>query len=347
MSTSSISYKQATQVAAFAIAVAIVPPVGVASAIGTIALGVIGYFGIEMADKIKEECKAAFDSRLHRIVPLQRFSLKNREEELRKAVERFRKEKSHDLYLWPAEILSLEQECTLFQKSLNEGCCHGAVSTLFDGIEKKRLSIEQSASAIAVEDVFFRQLAQVLMIRMQTLEKETNLQIQTIQCLKCFPSDALPKSLEELLKTSDETLIILKEHMQRYADEKTHLKEIDPLLSPSFSSREFPPELPCHSYQCILEKTIQCFPPMTNSPIRGTISIPRQHVMAFQYGPEGYYIYDSCSPLTGGLLKYSDKNSFFKKLRALVLDAIIVSRSKNQKIMASFHIRNTDTNTKT
>src|ERR1700722_17703030 len=179
MSASSINYTQATQVAAIAIAVAFVPPVGVFSAIASIALGVIGYFGIEIADKLKEDCKVIYDSRLHRVVRLQRFSPRNQKEDFKNAIERFRKEKAHDL--WPGKAFSLKEECASFQTFVNAGCCYGAVSALFDGIEKKGLSIEQSASAISVEEVFFRQLMQLPMMMIKIHEKKTNLQIQALE----------------------------------------------------------------------------------------------------------------------------------------------------------------------
>ena len=350
MSISTVGYKQAAQVAAIAIAVAAVPPVGIVSTIGSLALGAIGYFSIEIADKIKEDYKAARDSRLHRIVPLQDVSPKNREKELKNAIERFREEKGHE---WlGAKPVSLEEECAQFQEKLEDGCCHGFISTLFDGIEKKGLSIEQSASAITTEEVFFHQLVQRIELAIEFREEHTNLQIQTVEdtqtkrrtknailffagCLNAS-FGAMLKELE-VFKGYEEELIILKEKLQRYNDEKTHLKEIDPLLSLSLSSREFTPELSHHSYQHILEKTIQSFP-LTTAAIRGTVTIPK-HVMAFQYGPEGYYIYDSFSSATGGLLKYSDKTSFFKKLRALVLATMpTLQKMTDEKMTVSFHV---------
>ncbi|MGC2596310.1 MAG: hypothetical protein WA347_08525 [Rhabdochlamydiaceae bacterium] len=330
-SFSPISYKRAAQVAAGSIALALVPPVSIVAAIGAASLGTIGIFGIEYADKIRESYVGARDQRLHGMASWQGFSPADHQEALEKAVGRLRKEKSYE---WIYSNSSIEEDYAKYQKELEEGCCHGAVSTLFHGIEKQRLSIEQSATALVAEEVFFRQIVHQLERGVDFLEKDVNEQIQTIKDargikrIKNFAQflagslDVTCRAMEKGLKEFEgyETeLTNLREKIKKYGEEKTHLKEEDPLLSPSFESRKFPPERSWHSYQQALEKALQSYP--VDTTVRGTVNTPK-HVMGFQYGPEGYYIYDSFSPTTGGLLKYSDKESFFKKMRTLVLQTI-------------------------
>lgn len=349
MTISQVSYKQAAQVAGAAIAVALLPPVGALATIGCVGLALIGYVGVEFADQIKEGYINARHKRLHCVVPLPNFSPAGHEDSVEKAVTRFRNEKSYE---WlTVKHPSLEVECAASLKYFGEGCCHGAVSTLFFGVIQRGLSLEESARVLHPEEVFFRQLVQRLGISIKLNKKEIHGKIQIIedvrnrrrsQNLIAFLSGCLDGSTEGMKKVLKEfeeyesNLTALKEEKKKLNQEKMHLKEKDPLLLPVFKSQKFSPKLSYHFYQRILEETINSSP-MTSAAM-GAIRITK-HVMGFQYGSNNYYIFDTFSEATGGLLKYSDKKVFFKKMRTLVLQVIPDVKKKTQKkINVSFHL---------
>lgn len=77
------------------------------------------------------------------------------------------------------------------------------------------------------------------------------------------------------------------------------------------------------TYQSVFEAAYT--PIAKGGNVFGVIWIPK-HVIGIQFGPKGYFVYDSLNE-TKGLFKYSDKETFFSSLRDLVISDFCLIQS--------------------
>jgi hypothetical protein len=95
-------------------------------------------------------------------------------------------------------------------------------------------------------------------------------------------------------------------------------------------------EEPVTSWQWHLENVISTSS-IEDGCIRGCIHLPN-HVMAFQYGPEEYFIYDPFSQSDGGLFQYPDKHCFIEGARLLVECFMRNRPNKSREPLVAFQI---------
>ena len=94
--------------------------------------------------------------------------------------------------------------------------------------------------------------------------------------------------------------------------ELMNLKAADKLFSMPSTSK-FAPKVSSASYLRLFEKEIGA-----GKRSQGCIQLPN-HVFAFQWSPEGCFIYDSIARFAGGLLKFPNERTFFQELRNQIL----------------------------
>lgn len=288
---SAVSYKQTTQVALSAVAFGIFPPMGVFGCGIACATTIIGYYGIEYLNKLH----TSYTSRFYRVVQDRDFTNLEKKD-IKQPIQRL--EKIGRAREWSVDLKKQDK----ILQNLKEGCCYGAVSTLFHDIRKKGLSIEQSALGLNREDVHFRQLIHRYELDLQDHEKL-----------------AKKKAKENKTTPSKRKLVAVKKELRKYEEERVHLRRVDSLHSPALKSQSFSPHFTHQTYKYVFEKTTKFIP--KDATIKGFVNIP-EHVIGFQLAPNEYYIYDTYNPDTGGLLKFPDKDLFFTQLRTHVLHAL-------------------------
>ena len=99
------------------------------------------------------------------------------------------------------------------------------------------------------------------------------------------------------------------------------------LVQNFINSEDFPVLPPYGTYQKILE---QVMIPFSQQDIVGVLDLP-QHLIAFQYGPRGYFLWDAFDE-EKGLSQYPDSDTFFRELaKNAVYDVSSYKFSRCQK----------------
>jgi hypothetical protein len=345
-----INAKQAVKVAAFAVAWEMVSPSTALSTIGAIALGIISTYCVEAASnyvetdsKAKRRTDMLRNTQLYEVARLPDFDPKVEVESLNRAFERF---KNHQvLYKYYLKISPLRgiyanghvknnehmikifekgtcysdfEVLELMRKDLEKGCCNGQVSHLLQIIkETSGLLNPEVIAKMHAEEVFYRHQLHVAHIFFQTV---IDIKAGIIEN-KCNAYQMNHPSL--LLEKFDKEAFKQKK-LTKYKNEIENLETINSLAS-ARKSQNFLATSSVENYERILEKTISTL--STQDPVIGALQM-HKHILAFQYSPEGYYIYDATA---GALFKYPDKETFFQKLREQVLyDLDIVSETQGK-----------------
>jgi hypothetical protein len=357
---SAVNYKQATQVAIGAIAVAAFSPVSIGSGICAVATTSIGYFGVEALDKIREGFIKGLDKARYSIMEipssihspkLGMCDINKIDARFEQVVQRFYKTMSEgdtDNQISSVRKKRLDSDKKELLNSLKYGCCYGAVSTLFNDIEKNGLSIEQSALGLNKNEAYFRQIIQAYGLCLtRWLESETESIQRHEQELKDLQIQKCRIILQETLSSSSSTSTInqnaeindldeessdeeIKEQMLRelideekqtlkkFEKERALLKKLDPLYSSILKSQLFAPNCAPQTYRYVFEKMLKRKSMPKDAIIRGIIRIPA-HTIGFQFAPKEYYVYDT---YMGVLLKFTDQELCFTKVRTYVLQAL-------------------------
>lgn len=252
------------------------------------------------------------------------------------AFERFKKnhQGSYKFYLkldWFTE--ETEKEHVFRQRTLDwlkNGNCHGQISHLLQIIKEANGSLKpEMIDKLDAEVVFYRQhLHNIQLIFQECFQKlETSLQFNAF-VNKQVEIEEMKYSLALRGYASSKRTNFNKEsYKQKKLDkpkkESENLKEICWHDSAS-RSPHFWAGSSVENYAEILESTIP-----SKDPIVGALHM-HQHIFAFQYSSEGYYIYDCISAENGGLFKYPDKETFFQKLREQTLSDLEAIEAKCQ-----------------
>lgn len=301
--TSSISFTRAAQVGVCAIAADLFLNQG--RTISGLLLATLGSSAIEI---LKETILAGERAR-YRVIKSAGFEFPNETDSLKRAFHRLSNEYPEDWgkYLAEKQLLSEQEILDHFKIELAKGCCYGIASALFDKILRgERVNIQDSVRQISSEDVFYHQISQKfttfstrgaeLILRSKLRNKQIFWLNSAIEALK------LGKQPDSLIGPGiDIEAEILK------------MQSRHPLLA--FSSSDcFRAKASCSIYQVELEKVMAA---LDKENIVGVIDLPK-HVICFQYGPAGYYIYDSFNR-DKGLYQYDEPATFFEELRKHVL----------------------------
>lgn len=74
-----------------------------------------------------------------------------------------------------------------------------------------------------------------------------------------------------------------------------------------------------------------------NEQIRGVMEL-HEHVVTFEYGSQGYFIYDPYSKKNGGLFEYPNKECFFNGARLIANEYILQNDIEDDKRYVNFQI---------
>jgi hypothetical protein len=304
----SISYIRAAQVGVVAVAADLIFNQG--RTLSGIALGAIGSFGLQVCKKISD----ANVKRNYRIYPPQDFSPESNEQSLKSALTRVQAEHPliYQRYLKTHEVSTQDEALAHFKEKLKEGVCYGRATVLLK--PGQPFSIQQNMSSMKAEEAYYYQIVQSLHISASSYLRNADLEMN-IENMEQRLKIILGESFEEMLARGD-----------RAMDSQAalnHLKMDDP-ISTFATSSSFTVQAPPEIYQRIFEKSIEKSGIPKRADIVGVIDLPK-HVIAFQYGPKGYFLYDPFS-IDKGLFQYPDKATFFQSLREHAL--YDVQRSK-------------------
>lgn len=258
-----------------------------------------------------------------------RFNPEPTVENANQAFERFKKNHNvaYKYYLKYSGLSTneTEKEHVFRQRTLEwlkEGNCFGQTSHLLQIIKETNGSLNPKIIAkMDAEDVFYRQHRHEMKVTLRAcfetikvvpeFNKSINLKAQIKETKHNLVQQIYPYSKQ----TNFDKESYIQKKLEKLKKESKNLKKLDCLASVS-KSPNFLAASSVEDYAEILEKTISTSP--TKDPVVGALKM-YQHVFAFQYSSEGYYIYDCFSAKTGGLFKYPDRETFFQKLREQAL----------------------------
>lgn len=318
-----VNFKQATHVAAWAVACSISPPAGVIAAIGTLGIGAVGSFCIEVADQVRLAWKRA----AYRLAktPCDSLSPEKNVECLRKALIRLKGEHNQAFQLFEerCELHSEQGQLEWFLKKYESGTCVGQVGMLLETALKGDAVFScQMVQQMNPEEVFFKQMIHNMNNEMEVgiecIELEVKLEnIRRELAQMKFAVHNIPLSADML--TDIQTW--KQERLTKCQNMSASLKKKNSIYSCT-KTREFEPTIPSEYYQQILDKALKG---TSRENALGCVNLPK-HVMAFQCTSTGYYLYDSIHPLTG-LYRYPTKAIFCEKLRERILQDLEIIRS--------------------
>ncbi len=204
--------------------------------------------------------------------------------------------KGHDL----SKNRQTEQQA---EEHLREGCCRGATHTLLDygatGLSMKDAIFSMDGSK---DDILFRQLVSEIDIldrRHSRLERQLNV------CKDSGGREQLLRKLEDKLSRTKEVISQLNSQGIHPLYRNSTLREA--VRCTAFASLE--------GYAEALNKVTGSASAETT--VQGIILIPK-HIMGFELGPKGYYLFDTYLREQKGLYSFPDKETFMKATRAFV-----------------------------
>jgi hypothetical protein len=279
-------------------------------------LGVLGSAVLEVAGKaINYSYHEFFKWYKYKVGAFRSFDPVKNSGALRGAIERIKTEfpEQYQCYL-EKETLTDALIAEHLTKKLQQGCCAGTANAIFDRIIRRQsFSFRDSAPLIRDEEVFYFQILQHFVrsiLQCDSLDVEMGKRLykngKELLSSEKEKSRFMPTSLCEFFVTELEELNKDIEKRRAFSSELLkdyhfkHFLDSDPFLG--FSSVD--------TYQTVLEKAMRKFPEERD--FVGVLNLP-EHVLSFQFGPKGYFIYDSYNP-SKGLFSYSDTTTFFQEL---------------------------------
>jgi hypothetical protein len=300
--TSSVSYTRAAQIAVVSLAAGLYwnQDEGVTA----LALAVLGSATAEIAGRVINFMKKP----QYKIGAFRSFDPAKNQLALLGALERIKKEYPDQFKLYQEKTKLTETELVgHFQKKLQEGCCGGSADAIFDRIHRhQNYSLRESASQIKDEDVYYFQLLSTF--RFGLLKKDEN------ELARRIYNEGL-----QLIQRNEGALPVVKLHFQETTKLNTewdNQKKLCEELTQNCYFRHFEKsdlflaDCCAKRYRKALAKVMEKFP--GEQDFVGVLDLP-QHVLSFQYGPNGYFIYDSYGP-SKGLFEYPNEEAFFQEL---------------------------------
>lgn len=200
--------------------------------------------------------------------------------------------KSYRRFLKSYNINS-ENEFEHWSQVIHKGTCAGQASVLLAKLKKDpNLSLRDSLSLITPKEIIFEQI-------METIRVNLFCKIQ-----------AHDHTIKKFSKKSKEIASHFSDKKQKCLEEQTRLNALFPRPMPmTLSDDRNRFHAFSNSYQKHLEDAIEA-QSLQNEQVKGTINLPN-HVLTFEYGPRGYFIYDPYAEATGGLFEYPSEQKFF------------------------------------
>jgi hypothetical protein len=235
---------------------------------------------------------------------------------------------------------------------LSAGCCSGIADSLFEQIiRKKSLSLAGSVSFLNSESIFYHQILNYLFTigQIDKIYSRVIINLEDVKhlirkrdehdkivgllesCLLSIQSDGAPskeeirihEGLKELhtrnIQKVDEFMTGTEQRIAEFNKQcEWRLKNLrkNHYFKKFLDSENFPITAPPMQYQNILEKTMRAFP--KSQDFLGVVILPA-HVISFQYGPKGNYLFDPYL-YEKGLFSYPDAETFCKELAWHVFD---------------------------
>jgi hypothetical protein len=295
----SISFKQAAEVAVVAVTLGSCPSTGILAAAGTVACGTLGLLCISLISRINTSRLKARHQQLYRVAPPLDFS-QTQKATCQRTLAKVENFKS---YQWYKKRLSLKTQKEVVEgvdRELSKGCCYGEACALLDVKEESEsFSLKNRMDSITPEEVIYRQIIHEL--KCETAGKRARID-ERIQTKGLLAADV---SIQVEYRETK---------LEQYRQEEVCLSAEDSFSFPC-KNRKIPPDASPALYQRCLEKASSSSS-IKDGHVRGIVDLP-QHAMAFQYGPQEYFIYDPFDA-NRGLFQYPDKEAFFAGMRLLV-----------------------------
>jgi len=275
------------------------------------------------------------------------------QEALKEALDHVKKDYPEEYEKFLSQKFSSETEILeFFTKMCTVGCCSGIADSLFEKIIRKDSpSLVDSVLLLDSENIFYHQILHYLFVTEKANKtfSHSTVHFQNIDYLMRYreehddrvriEEDNLSKIKSVGAPTEEETRIyqkLIELHKQR-------IKEVDAFLLGTekriaefdaqcdkhlenlrknhhfktfLDSERFPITASPAQYREILETTMRTFP--ESKEFVGVIHIPN-HIVSFQYGHQGYYLFDPMQS-TKGLLGYSNAETFCEELSKHVFE---------------------------
>lgn len=217
--------------------------------------------------------------------------------------------------------ISPDKELKYWSKELLKGTCIGQASAIIDTESKsnKKLSIKDRVDLLTDEEIILHQLVEALKVSLGAKKNTIELEYKVKNYRELSYDDFREKKLK------------------KYQEEEARLNALSSLLLEPFDQRDrFHADQYAESYQSHLENGIEAAL-LQNEQAKGVMHLPK-HVITFEYGSQGYFVYDSYSKDNGGLFKYPDKESFFDGIRTIARRYMLEMDIEIDKWLISFQV---------
>lgn len=250
-----------------------------------------------------------------------RITISKTDKYIKKAIDKTKNLKS---YKWcmKSNNINSENELEYWSQQIHKGTCAGQASLLLAKLKKdSKLSLRDGLSLITPKEIIFEQLMELIRVDLY------------------FTNDYIAK---KFTKKSKETASYFSDKTQKYLEEQTRLNALFPRPLPMTLVNERDKfHAFSNSYQKYLEEAIEA-QSLQNEQVKGTINLPN-HVLTFEYGPRGYFIYDPYAEATGGLFEYPNEQKFFAGASTLAQSYMLDHDNiKTDEYLVSFQVCPTD-----
>ncbi len=270
----------------------------------------------------------------YRMIPHLFNELPEDQEALKRALARVEKNYpvEYQKVLKKNELLSEEKILTYFSELFSRGTCSGVTNALFDKIHRKESrSLKESASRLNFDDIFYHHILQELCIKRIHLDLVSEMELMK---KKIEFNDKKILEVKEFLSSNSSLLSIKMEPIEGWDTVKKqirdHLEKDLIHVGKDYHSSTFPESSKfliqddTLAYQNSLKEVTLQFP--GEDDFVGYVHTPN-HLIAFQYGKSGYYLYDPFAA-GKGLFEYPDSQTFFQELKRHVVEDIIYTKGR-------------------
>ncbi len=271
---------------------------------------------------------AQANSLKYRVIAHPFHDYKNEDASLNKALKKVQENFPEEYRkLVEKEKLSSEENILIyFKDKCSLGVCSGVTNALFDKIHRKESrSLKESVPLLNFEEIFYHHILQYLCTQRKSLDSISQFELfrKKIELndknILLVTENLSSKTLPSIERKSDEEWAEVKKQIRAQLENDLIHVGKDYHTSMFTESDEFLVESDLSTYQKFFKTIIRPFPDQAD--FAGCLHI-QNHLLAFQYGKSGYYLYDSFNA-DKGLFEYPDSGTFFWELKKHAVEDVI------------------------
>ncbi|MBS0604926.1 MAG: hypothetical protein JSS60_07835 [Verrucomicrobia bacterium] len=256
----------------------------------------------------------------------------NQDEDLKRALIRLQNNfpNEYQNFLTKEKLFTEDKVLGHFKYEFSKGTCSGIVNALFDKIHKKEsLSLKESVSLLNYEDIFYHHALQKLCVKkdgldfcseIQLFQKKIELNERNVEIIKKSMSSGTPPPAIQV-KSDEEWEQVKKQIRNQLEKDLKHIGK-DYHSSTFPESSKFLVLADSSTYRNALQEVADQFP--GHDDYVGCMHI-QNHLIGFQFGKSGYYLYDSIDG-NKGLFEYPDLQTFVHELKKHAVDDVIYGK---------------------